>query len=36
MTTAYNGRLAGINKSEGKNFQIVWPGSIYAIDSWCC
>ena len=34
MTTAYNGRLAGINKAEGKNFQIVWPGSIYAIDSW--
>ncbi|KQT55209.1 MULTISPECIES: ABC transporter substrate-binding protein [unclassified Aureimonas] len=34
MTSAYNGRLAGINKSEGKNFQIVWPGSIYAIDSW--
>jgi putative spermidine/putrescine transport system substrate-binding protein len=34
MTTAYNGRLAGINKDEGKNFQIVWPGSIYAIDSW--
>ncbi|WP_244487969.1 ABC transporter substrate-binding protein [Aureimonas sp. Leaf454] len=34
MTSAYNGRLAGINKSEGKNFQIVWPGSIYAVDSW--
>lgn len=34
MTSAYNGRLAGINKTEGKNFQIVWPGSIYAIDSW--
>ncbi|UIJ74188.1 ABC transporter substrate-binding protein [Aurantimonas sp. HBX-1] len=34
MTTAYNGRLAGINKAEGKNFQIVWPGSIYAVDSW--
>lgn len=34
MTSAYNGRLTGINKSEGKNFQIVWPGSIYAIDSW--
>ena len=34
MTTAYNGRLTGINKSEGTNFQIVWPGSIYAIDSW--
>jgi putative spermidine/putrescine transport system substrate-binding protein len=34
MTSAYNGRLTGINKSEGKNFQIVWPGSIYAVDSW--
>ncbi|ALN74819.1 MULTISPECIES: ABC transporter substrate-binding protein [unclassified Aureimonas] len=34
MTSAYNGRLAGINKTEGKNFQIVWPGSIYAVDSW--
>lgn len=34
MTTAYNGRLAGINKTEGTNFQIVWPGSIYATDSW--
>lgn len=34
MTTAYNGRLTGINKTEGTNFQIVWPGSIYAIDSW--
>ncbi len=34
MTSAYNGRLAGINRTEGKNFQIVWPGSIYAIDSW--
>lgn len=34
MTTAYNGRLTGINKTEGTNFQIVWPGSIYAVDSW--
>lgn len=34
MTTAYNGRLTGINNTEGTNFQIVWPGSIYAIDSW--
>ncbi len=34
MTTAYNGRIAGINKTEGKNFKVVWPGSIYAIDSW--
>lgn len=34
MTSVYNGRLAGINKSEGKNFKLVWPGSIYAVDSW--
>lgn len=34
MTAVYNGRIAGINKSEGKNFKIAWPGSIYAIDSW--
>ena len=34
MTTAYNGRISGINKTEGKNFKVVWPGSIYAVDSW--
>jgi putative spermidine/putrescine transport system substrate-binding protein len=34
MTSAYNGRVSGINKAEGKNFKVVWPGSIYAIDSW--
>lgn len=34
MTTAYNGRISGINKTEGKNFRVVWPGSIYAVDSW--
>ena len=34
MTPAYNGRITGINKAEGKNFKVVWPGSIYAIDSW--
>lgn len=34
MTSAYNGRITGINRSEGKNFQVVWPGSIYSIDSW--
>lgn len=34
MTSAYNGRISGINKAEGKNFKVVWPGSIYAIDSW--
>jgi putative spermidine/putrescine transport system substrate-binding protein len=34
MTAAYNGRISGINKTEGKNFKVVWPGSLYAIDSW--
>ncbi|WP_225191918.1 ABC transporter substrate-binding protein [Sinorhizobium alkalisoli] len=34
MTSAYNGRITGINRSEGKEFKVVWPGSIYAIDSW--
>jgi putative spermidine/putrescine transport system substrate-binding protein len=34
MTSAYNGRVSGINKTEGKNFKVVWPGSLYAIDSW--
>ena len=34
MTTAYNGRISGINRSEGKKFGFVFPGSIYAIDSW--
>ena len=34
MTSAYNGRISGINKTEKKNFKVVWPGSIYAVDSW--
>lgn len=34
MTAAYNGRISGINKTEGKKFRVVWPGSIYAVDSW--
>jgi putative spermidine/putrescine transport system substrate-binding protein len=34
MTSAYNGRISGINRSEGKHFGFVFPGSVYAIDSW--
>ena len=34
MTSAYNGRITGINRTEGKHFGFVFPGSIYAIDSW--
>jgi putative spermidine/putrescine transport system substrate-binding protein len=33
MTSVYNGRLDAPLK-EGKDFRIVWPGSIYAVDSW--
>ncbi len=34
MTVAYNGRIAAANKSDKKNFAIVWTNSIYTIDSW--
>jgi putative spermidine/putrescine transport system substrate-binding protein len=34
MTAAYNGRISGINKAENRHFKVVWPGSIYAVDSW--
>jgi putative spermidine/putrescine transport system substrate-binding protein len=33
MTNAWNGRISAANE-EGRNFKIVWPGSIYAVDSW--
>jgi putative spermidine/putrescine transport system substrate-binding protein len=33
MTSVYNGRL-DVPRREGKDFRIVWPGSIYAVDSW--
>ncbi|QRI62548.1 ABC transporter substrate-binding protein [Shinella sp. PSBB067] len=34
MTASYDGRVTGINNTEGKNYKLVWPQSIYAIDSW--
>ena len=34
MTNAWNGRISAANKDDGRNFKIVWPGSIYAVDSW--
>jgi putative spermidine/putrescine transport system substrate-binding protein len=34
MTSAYNGRISAIDRSEGKHFGFVFPGSIYAVDSW--
>ena len=33
MTSVYNGRIDAANK-EGRNFGIVWNGSLYTIDSW--
>jgi putative spermidine/putrescine transport system substrate-binding protein len=34
MTSAYNGRISAANKEEGRSFEIVWPQSVYAVDSW--
>lgn len=34
MAAVYNGRLTNISKTEHKNYKLVWPGSIYALDSW--
>jgi putative spermidine/putrescine transport system substrate-binding protein len=34
MTSVYNGRVAGTNKAEKKNFKFVFNGGIYALDSW--
>lgn len=34
MTAAHKGRLEGIDQTEGANAQVVWPGSLDAVDSW--
>ena len=34
MAAAYNGRIAGLNRENKRNFKIVWPQSIYSVDSW--
>lgn len=34
MTNAWNGRISAANVDDGRNFKIVWPESIYAVDSW--
>ncbi len=34
MASVYNGRINALNRTENKNFGFVWPGSIYAVDSW--
>jgi len=34
LTSVYNGRLDSANRTDHKNFGIVWAGSLYTIDSW--
>jgi putative spermidine/putrescine transport system substrate-binding protein len=34
MTSVYNGRIDAANKTDGRNFGIVWDGSLFTIDSW--
>ncbi|QJQ52243.1 extracellular solute-binding protein [Vitreoscilla sp. C1] len=34
MAAAYNGRIAGLNRENNRHFKIVWPQSIYSVDSW--
>lgn len=34
MSSVYNGRVTGLNRTEGTNLQLVWNQSIYAVDSW--
>jgi len=34
MNSVYSGRVAGVNRNEGRNLKIVWNGSIPAVDSW--
>jgi putative spermidine/putrescine transport system substrate-binding protein len=34
MTSAYNARIAAASKSDNRDFRIVWPGGVYAVDSW--
>ena len=35
MSTAFNGRVAAANRSDGQNkLQIAWAGAIYELDYW--
>jgi putative spermidine/putrescine transport system substrate-binding protein len=34
MASAYNGRIAAANRTENRQFRIVWTNSLYTIDSW--
>lgn len=34
MTSAYNGRIAAANATDGSDFAIVWTNNLYTLDSW--
>lgn len=34
MSSVYNGRITGLNRTEGTNMKLVWNQSIYAVDSF--
>ncbi len=34
MSSVYNGRITGLNQTEGTNMKLVWNESIYAVDSF--
>lgn len=34
MTSSWSGRITQANRSEGKNFKIIWDGQNYDIDFW--
>jgi putative spermidine/putrescine transport system substrate-binding protein len=34
MTMTFNARITAANETDNRNFRFVWPGSIYAVDSW--
>jgi putative spermidine/putrescine transport system substrate-binding protein len=34
MASAYNARITALNRNDGRKLKVVWPGSLYAIDSW--
>jgi putative spermidine/putrescine transport system substrate-binding protein len=34
MVLAFNGRVTAADQTDHRNFKFIWPGSIYAVDSW--
>ncbi|WP_137388903.1 ABC transporter substrate-binding protein [Rhodoligotrophos defluvii] len=34
MVLAFNARITAANETDKRNFKFIWPGSIYAVDSW--